>query len=181
MRARPLREPPSVGDLEEAHPAELRELGLVRVEHVLARVGKANLEDPALALALHDRVGELGRLERRAGRVVVEEVAVDVDRVDQVVLEHVHEVDAHQLVALDLDRVVHVRERDRVDRVELVLAVEVGVEAVHHHHQLVRLWAAALRVDDEGAVHPLGDVVGQGQGVAVVQVQAERARRRTRR
>ena len=70
-------------DLEEAHPAELGELGLVRVEHELARVREAQLEDPALALALHHRVGELGRLERRAGREVVEEVGVHVERVDR--------------------------------------------------------------------------------------------------
>src|SRR6185312_320893 len=41
--------------LEEAHPAELRELGLVGVEHVLAGIGEPELEDPALALRLDDR------------------------------------------------------------------------------------------------------------------------------
>jgi hypothetical protein len=53
----------------------------------------------ALALALDHRVGEVARLEARAGRVVVEEVGVDVERVDRVELGDVHEVDAHQLVA----------------------------------------------------------------------------------
>ena len=48
-------------DLEEALPAELGELRLVGVEHVLAGVREAPLEDPALALAEHHRVGELAR------------------------------------------------------------------------------------------------------------------------
>ena len=73
--------------LEEALPAELGELGLVGVEHELPGVREAPLEDPALALAEHHGVGELGRLPRRARREVVEEVAVQVERVDEVVLE----------------------------------------------------------------------------------------------
>ncbi len=48
-------------DLEETLPAELGELGLVGVEHELPGMGEAPLEDPALALAQHHRVGELGR------------------------------------------------------------------------------------------------------------------------
>ena len=153
---------------------ELRELGHVGVEHVLAGVGEAQLEDAALALALDDRVGEVARLEPGAGRVVVEEVGVDVERVDEVELEHVHEVDPHELAALDPDRLVHVRERDRVDGVDLVRAVEVGVEPVHDHDELVGGRAAVLRVDHERAVEALGDVLGERGRVAVVEVQAER-------
>ena len=121
-----------------------------------------------------DRVGEVARLEPRAGRVVVEEVGVDVERVEEVELERVHEVDPHELAALDPDRLVHVGERDRVDRVDLVRAVEVGVEPVHDHHELVGLRAAVLRVDDERAVEALGDVLGQRRRVAVVEVEPER-------
>ena len=90
----------------------------------------------------------------------------------EVVLEHVDEVDPHQRVARDLDRVVHVGERDRVGRVHLVRAVEVGVEPVHHHHHLLGVLAAVGGVDDEGAVEALGDVLGQRPHVAVVEVQA---------
>ena len=114
------------------------------------------------------------RLERRAGREVVEEVGVHVERVDLVELEHVHEVDPHQLVLPDPHRLVHVREADRVDRVDLVGEVEVRVEAVHHHHQLVGLRAALLRVDDERAVHAARDVLRERLDMAVVEVQAER-------
>ena len=53
-------------DAEEAHPAELRELGLVGVEHVVADVGELELEDPPLGLGLGDDVRVLGGLERGA-------------------------------------------------------------------------------------------------------------------
>ncbi len=92
---------------------ELGELGLVGVEHVLARVREAQLEDPALPLHLADRVRELRRLERRPRREVVEEVRVEVERVDRVVLEDVDEVDPDELVALHLDRAVEVVEARR--------------------------------------------------------------------
>jgi hypothetical protein len=66
-------------------------------------------------------------------------------------------------------------EGDRVDGVDLVaLGVEVRVEAVHHHHELVGLLAALLGIDDERAVHAARDVLGQRPDVAVVQVHAER-------
>ena len=64
-------------------------------------------------------------------------------------------------------------EADGVDRVDLVGEVEVGVEAVHHHHHLVGFRAALLRVDDEGAVEAAGDVGGERRDVAVVEVEAE--------
>ncbi len=65
-------------------------------------------------------------------------------------------------------------EADRVDRVDLVGEVEVGVEAVHHHHHLVGFRATLLGIDDEGAVEAAGDVAGQRRDVAVVEVHAER-------
>src|SRR3712207_7554986 len=52
-------------DLEEAHPAELRELAYVGVEHELAREVVAELQDPALPLGEHLRVGELDRKSTR--------------------------------------------------------------------------------------------------------------------
>ena len=59
------------------------------------------------------------------------------NELSEVELEHVDEVDPHQLAALDLDRLVHVGERDGVDGVDLVGAVEVRVEPVHDHDELV--------------------------------------------
>ena len=144
------------------------------MEHVLALIGEAQLEDPALALPLDHRVGQLRRLERRARRVVVEEVGVDVERVQKVELERVHEVDPHELAAFHPDRLVLVGERDRVHGVDLVRAVEVGVEAVHDHHQLVGLRPALGRIDHECAVEPLRDVVRERHRVAVVEVEPER-------
>ena len=83
-------------------------------------------------------------------------------------------------------------EGDGVDGIELVLVVEVGVEAVHHHARtpasaafsgvpcrrargLGRLvgMARGIGVDDEGAVHALVDVPLQRQRVAVIEVAAE--------
>src|SRR5262245_35064374 len=42
---------------EQSHPSELRELGLVGVEHEVAGISERRLEDRALALAEHQRVG----------------------------------------------------------------------------------------------------------------------------
>src|SRR3990170_7000711 len=74
-------------DLEEAHPAEIGELGLVGVEHEHAAVREAHLEDPALALDHADRVGEVGGLKSCPGREELKEVAVQVKRVDRVELK----------------------------------------------------------------------------------------------
>ena len=97
---------------------------------------------------------------------------MQVERVDQVVLEHVDDVEPDELVQLRRDRPVHVGEADGVGGVDLVRAVEVGVEPVHHHDHLVRVLAPVRGVHDEGAVEALGDVLGQRADVAVVQVQA---------
>src|SRR5215207_3421031 len=61
-----------------------------------------------------------------------------------------------------------------VHGVDLVRAVEVGVEAVHYHHQLVGFLPPLPRVDDERTVESLLDVFLQGHGVAVVEVHPER-------
>src|SRR4249920_1141461 len=87
-----LRRPPSVVDLKEPHPAELGELGLVCVEHVQAGSRELDLEHTSLPLALHDRVRVLPVLAR-AGRLVAEEVRVQVERVHEVELGQVREVD----------------------------------------------------------------------------------------
>ena len=73
--------------------------------------------------------------------------------------------------AFDPDRVPRVVERAPVDRVEVVLAVAVGVEAVHHHDELLRRRARLLRVDDERAVEALVDVLLQRRGVTVVEME----------
>jgi hypothetical protein len=108
------------------------------VEHVLAGLEafEVELEDPALRLYLRDDVREHRRLERCPGVVVVEEVPMQVERVDRVELGDVDQVHTDGLVGTDPDRRGVVRERDRVDRIDLVLAVEVGVERVHDHDHL---------------------------------------------
>ncbi len=111
------------------------------------------------------------------GGVVAEELAVQVERVQEVELGQVREVDAHRPLPADADRVARVVERLAVDGVEVVLAVAVGVEAVHHHHELLRRRTRLLRVDDERAVEALVDVLLQRRGVAVVEVHPRRPRR----
>src|SRR5262245_31677289 len=101
------RLPSAVHDVEEAHPAELGELRLVRVEHVQAGRGELDLEDAALPLTLHDRVRVLPALPR-SRRLVAEEVRMQVERVDQVELGEVGKVDPNQLRALHADRVARV-------------------------------------------------------------------------
>src|SRR5918993_1921010 len=44
---------------EQAHPAQLRKLTLVRVEHIVAGVPERRLDNRALPLAEHHRVGRL--------------------------------------------------------------------------------------------------------------------------
>ena len=83
----------------------------------------------------------------------------------------VDQVDADEPPDGDPDRIDHVGVGDGVDGVDFVLVVEVGVEAVHHHHELVGGRPAAARIDDERAVEPLVDVALERNGVTVIQVQ----------
>src|SRR5688572_17316156 len=161
-------------DLEDPRPPELCELALVRVEHVGPRVLVRELEDRALPLPQRHHVGPLEPLEVAPGAVELEEVAVEVERIDEIELGDVHQVDADELPLADRDRVVLVVEPDRVHRVHLVLAVEVGVEPVHHHHHLARRGPPLLGVDDEGPVESLVDVTLDRDGVAVIELQPER-------
>ncbi|MCZ7589090.1 MAG: hypothetical protein M5U27_09625 [Gaiella sp.] len=99
---------------------------------------------------------------------------MEVKRVDQVELGQVRQVDAHELAAAHADRVARVVERAPVDGVEVVPAVGVRVEAVHHHDELAGGLARRLRVDDERAVEALVDVLLERRRVAVVHVEAGR-------
>src|SRR5215210_9202504 len=147
--------------VEEAHPAELGELADVSVEHEPPGKVVAELHDPPLPLGEHLRVGELRGLEPRARRVVVEEVGVRVEAVYEVELQHVDYVRPDQLPLLYLYGVFLVVEGHRVYGVDLVLAVEVGVEAVHDHDHLIGRFAPLFGVDDERPVEPLLDVLPQ--------------------
>src|SRR4029079_5981555 len=159
---------------EHPHPSELGELALMGVEHEPARIAEPRLENRPLPLAQHDGVGRLAPRQRGARAEDVEEHPVQVQAVDQIELGQVDEVDAHQFADPDGNRLVHEMVGHRVDRVDLVVGVEVGVEPVHHHHHLVGGWARRLRIDDEDAVEPLVQMAFQRHGVAVIEVQPER-------
>ncbi len=140
-----------------------------------------------LALAEHGHVAVLVRPQVRPGPIHAEEPGMQMERVDRVELGDVDQVHAHQITDPHRDRVHLVVECHRVDRVHLVIAVKVRIEAVHHHHHLVEgmirrqrlvgigvdLGPPARWVDDERAVQALVDVALQRQGMAVVQVQAD--------
>src|SRR5215207_7368793 len=171
---RPSRSIFSLLHVEEAHPAELGELAYVGVEHEPPGEVVAKLHDPPLSLGEHLRVGELRGLALGACRVVVKEVGVRVEAVYEVELQYVDHVGADQLPLFYLYGVFLVVEGDRVYTVDLVLAVEVGVKAIHDHDHLVGRFAPLLRIDDERPVEPLLDVLSQRRGVAMIKVHPER-------
>src|SRR4051794_39328592 len=85
----------ALADIEDPHPAELGEFGDVRVEHVHPRlvILEGELEDAALCLNLGDGVDVAQRwFQRRTGVVVVEEVGVQVERVEEIELHHIDHV-----------------------------------------------------------------------------------------
>jgi hypothetical protein len=87
----------------------------VGVKHVHPRVPVAELEDAALRLALDHRVGEFARRQAGARGVVMEEIGVQMERVDQVELKDVDQIDPHEFAGLDLDRVIVIVEGDAID------------------------------------------------------------------
>ena len=126
--------------LEMSHPAQFSKLCLVGVEHVKTRfmIRETELDYAALRLALHDRVNrpQCWR-ERRSVVIVVKEICVKVEGVDGVEFSHIHQVDADGPFLFYADRVVLVSEGNGIYGVELILIVEIGVEAVHHHHEFL--------------------------------------------
>lgn len=86
---------------------------------------------------------------------------MDVEGVDRIELDDVDEVDANEVTALHADRPVHEMERHRVDGVDLIVFVEVRIERVLHHHELVGGGPTTRRIDDEHAVEALRDVPGK--------------------
>src|SRR5919201_778172 len=75
----------------------------------------------------------------------------------------------NEFVAPHPHRVVEVVESDRIDGIDVVVAVEVGVERVLKHHELVRGRPPHVGVDDEHAVETPRDVLGEWRRVAVVE------------
>ena len=89
------------------------------------------------------------------------------------------------------DRLLEIGKGNRVDGVEFVFIVEVGVEPVHHHDHFLPArvlgraekprgslvarfgMARGIGIDDESAVESLVDVPLQRQGMAVIEMAAE--------
>jgi hypothetical protein len=146
----------------------------VGVEHEWTGVLVGELEHCALALTEGHDVGPLEALQIGPGAIQPEEIAVEVERVQQVKLGHVDQVHPNQLVLGHLNGIFLIVEGDGIDRVDLVLTIEIGVEAVHHHDHLAGRRPARFRVDDERPVQALVNVPLDGNGVAVIQMQPER-------
>ena len=58
--------------------------------------------------------------------------------------------------------------------VDLVVAVEIGIEAVHQHHHFVGFGPSLRRIHDERTVQTFVDVALQGEGVAMIEVEPHR-------
>src|SRR4029453_17724053 len=93
---------------EQAHPPKLRKLALMSVEHEVARKPPRRLENRALPLAQHHRIGVVVRYEGRSSAKDVEKHPVKVQAVHQVELGDVHKIDAHGTPDGDRDRLVDV-------------------------------------------------------------------------
>ena len=59
-------------------PTQLGKLGVVGMEHILPRIFVGKFQDPALRLGLHDRIGVLAGRQAGTGRVIVEEIGMQV-------------------------------------------------------------------------------------------------------
>src|SRR5215211_1636485 len=149
------------------------------MEHVHAGlvVAIAELQNSPLALALHDRVDcPQSRGKCRSVIVVVEEVAMEMEGIEEIELQDVHQIDADGPRVLNADGMFRKVMSHGVDGIDLVLAIQVGVETVHNHDELLPLLVLGsaknartssvrmlgvprwVGIDDEGAVHPLVDV-----------------------
>src|SRR5678815_2591767 len=93
---------------EQPHPAEFRELGLVRVEHEVAGIPERGFENRAFALTQHQRVGRLAWRERRAGAEHVEEHPVKVQAVQEIELGDVDQIDTGEPTDLHAYGLLHV-------------------------------------------------------------------------
>src|SRR5512134_3220120 len=93
---------------EKPHPPQLGELALVRMEHEVALIPEARLENRPLPLAQHQRVRVIDRAGTRARAVRVEEHPVKMEAVDQIEFGQVHQIDAHQVPDAHANRLVHV-------------------------------------------------------------------------
>ena len=123
---------------------------------------EAELEDTPLALHQCNRVGEFGRREACTCWEVMKEVRVEVKGVGDVVFQNIDEIDPDFLTDRELDRIfpMVVVKGNSIHEVEIICAVEVDVVTAHHHHHFaIDRGPASLRIDDEGSVQSLGDVL----------------------
>ena len=66
--------------------------------------------------------------------------------VDGIEFGDVDQVKTLKLIVPDLDRFVHIGKGDAVNGVDFVVAIEVGVEAIHHHDHFVDLFVLRIHV-----------------------------------
>ena len=143
------------------------------MKHELPGFPVRELDHVPLRLTHGDRVGELIGLERRSSPVEVKEIGVKVDRIQRIEFGDVYHVRPLELVGRYLNWLIEVMKGDGVDGVNLILAIEVRIECVHHHYHFVRLGPAILGINDECSVQPAMDVLGQRERVTVVEMCSE--------
>src|SRR5687768_10154283 len=85
---------------EQPHPAELRGLALVRVEHEVARVAERRFEHRPFALAQHHGIGVIRDAPSGARAEGIEKHAMQVKAVDQIELGEIDQVNTHEAADL---------------------------------------------------------------------------------
>src|SRR5215207_9383065 len=144
------------------------------MEHIHTGEFVSEFKNAALGLPLNDRIRKFTGHQAGAGRVVLEEIRMKVERVDQVELEDVDQIDADLFTDLDGNGMVLVVEGNAVDRVKIIRIVEVHINAVHHHDQFtIHRRAALFWIHDEGAIQSLRDVTCKRKDMTVIKMKSE--------
>ena len=89
--------------LNNTHPAQLGELGLMRMNHVSPRIPERHFQNRPFPLTHHNRIGELIRLQARPRPIHIEKGPVEMERVNQVKFSDIDQIHAHQFADFDLN------------------------------------------------------------------------------
>ncbi len=96
------------------------------------------------------------------------------ERIDQVKLQNIDQVNAHGFVYFELDGVDLIVKGDTVDSVKIVFIVEINIQAVHYHdHFVINRWAATFGINDKSTIQTFSNVPGQREDMTVIEMDAE--------
>ena len=75
------------------------------MEHKETGEFESKFQNPALALGLHNDIGKLAGGQAGTGGIVMEEVGMQVKRVNQVKLEHIDQINPHLFPGFERNRI----------------------------------------------------------------------------